>query len=480
MRVSITVLCGAVLGIVACSASDDAAPSRAGTALADAKAQEICEGLLPGAELSFDSALTCPGCAAHDLERAADADFDTQATFDYAASPAGAAGSFRVRATTPGVSHGPGFAGVFISKPQTVSGADLSLLHISVIVKTYLGGVLQEASASEEPYVSNSGDGTLFQLRGLAATKPYDAIEVEYTWQNAREPMRVRLGEFCAASRVFESPPEPPPRHPVPQPDAAPASADDPQQIDVLLLYTPRFARGLGGDGAARDEAQRLLALANDYFVNSDIAVRYAVAGVEPYGGVSETLPTNAALAVLLSDPAVRARRDALRADVTALLLARTLGVDGCGVATGFNGGVPSETADSVDADADGFVVAAVGPGPDQAPCPENNLAHELGHVLAAGHEISGLGAAGGYWKPYSHAWSCGTDAAGEPQVTIMNGGSDPTQATATLFSSPAVSRGGEACGQEGTEGLESTQADNARAIRQAAPYVAAYDRRPR
>ncbi len=440
-------------------------------ALANAVPAEICDLLAnqPGSRIELD-ATTCPSCRADSLDSAIDGNFDTVATVNFAASTADVVGAFRLRVTAPpGATFPAGLAGAFKGRALGSDGTT-SLAQISTTIRTYKSGLLSETSipSAEGPNVGTFEEQ--FSLQSFAPTMDFDAMEMDYQWRGNDRAAAVRVSEFCNGSKLSVSLPDPP-RTPSVSPRSVGPDPDGNTQVDLLLLYSPRFVRGMGSEAAARREAMRLTELANQFFANSKIAARYRVRDLQLYSGISETLTTSNALVLLQQDPRVASHRDAVGADLVALFVSQDLGFDLCGKATPFNGGVPSEKADGVDRNTDSFAIMAMGPGQFRKGCSATVFAHELGHVLGGGHEASSS-PPGSYWKPYAHASTCGTKADGTMQTTIMHQDSD---AESSYFSSPSLMRDGQPCGSEGTDGTETTQADNARSIREALPFVAGY-----
>lgn len=237
-------------------------------------------------------------------------------------------------------------------------------------------------------------------------------------------------------------------------------------EIDVLILFTPRFAKLYGDEAGAKLQSQHLLDQANHYLEVTNLPIRYRLASAELYNGMSETVHYAPALTLLAADPAIRKWRDAVHADVVALLRANAFTHEVCGLSTPFNGQTQSSSADNVDPERDAFAIVGNGPSDSAVSslsCPDWVLAHELGHLLAGGHEIT---TGSTYWRPYSHGYSCGISASGPfDDIMTTNPGLGPR---GDFFSSPAVIRDGQPCGIDG-------HADNARAMLEAAPYVAAY-----
>ncbi|MEN8819854.1 MAG: zinc-dependent metalloprotease family protein [Abyssibacter sp.] len=452
--------------------TNDGGHNQVNSILADLPKVEICEGTLgPNATVEIVDTTLCPTCEVLDLESVADGDWDTFATFRFS-QPSGA---FVVRGNSKnGNPIEPGIAGLFMGRILRSDGEneDLDPTTIKVNIRTYLDGVLREASliGSAGPTVGNFTER--FILRAFVPTMTFDSIEVQYVWDGATNPKQVRFAEFCTASRPFTEGIPAPVRKPISNPTFGSAGDDGIYEVNLLVLYSERALSQAGDQTALASYAADRVVVANKYFENTELPIRYGLVGTEFYSAASETLTTGDVLKTLQADGAVQKRREQLGADIVALFMTTDLGFDLCGKATAFNGGVQSIAADNVDPRNDGFVVVGALPGRISEPCEDTVLAHELGHVLAGGHEASI--SSGAYWKPYSHSWSCGRNSDGEVRYTLMSsGGSGDT--LADVISSPLILHDGEPCGSDQGDGTEATQADNARAMLEAAPYVSAY-----
>mgnify|MGYP001620033128 CR=1 FL=1 len=263
----------------------------------------------------------------------------------------------------------------------------------------------------------------------------------------------------------------------------AEGAADGKYEVDLLLLYTMPVIESLGGFDKALVDAQDRVATANRYFDNSLIPARYRLAGSDIFPGngepnVPRELPDNSSVVAL---------RDRYGADLVSVL--RSPSDTACGQAMTFNGGVLAESADNpqnVDPERDAYSVVFCLQG--------TTFAHELGHNMGAGHDymysgqtnpatgqpipVYGTVVGSGYWRTYAHGWRCGRGQLPESKhCSIMHYCTSPDALYENLsgdfFSNPQLVRDGEACGSDGP--LESQQADNARSITEAAPFVAAY-----
>lgn len=261
-----------------------------------------------------------------------------------------------------------------------------------------------------------------------------------------------------------------------------PPQADGKYEIDLLLVYTAPAVSSLGGMDAARSDAAARVAQANVYFDNSLLPIRYRLLAVEPYPEAEEP-STPAQLAGIAS---VQTLRDRYGADLVSVLRSST--TTACGQAATFNGGVLTRepVPQNVDPERDAWSVVFCLDG--------RTFAHELGHNLGAGHDYTFSGQTNpvndqpipvyelaigrGYWRSYAHGWRCGKgDLPGARYCDLMHYCRTPDAMYEDLlgdfFSNTQLIRDGEPCGSDGP--VEAQQADNARSMLEAAPYVAAY-----
>ncbi len=250
--------------------------------------------------------------------------------------------------------------------------------------------------------------------------------------------------------------------------------ADGLFEISVLVLYTPLYAQRIA-PLKVEAEAQRLVFLASAYLQTSAVPVRYRLAGVEPYAGTDESSGFYDNLSSMVGHPQVTALRNRNNADLVMLLRSQDGNADLCGLSSGFNGFTRSDPPDNINAERDAFNVAGLAPAEgSNASCFDDVFAHELGHSLAAGHDYAGS-AGFAYWKPYAHALPC-ANANGLRYFSLMwSLGIGPGGGRSELITNPDLLLDGQTCGAVGVDGVEATQANNARAMREAAPYVAAY-----
>lgn len=268
--------------------------------------------------------------------------------------------------------------------------------------------------------------------------------------------------------------------------------ADGKYEVDLMVVYTPRFEESLGGRADAVAEVQRLAFVANTYFENSGIPIRYRVLRAEKYTGTQESGGGKRNLRVLSRDPAIRAYRDEIGADLV-LFLRTPDGRADLAISSLFNGEDRNDPPQDVQPDRDIFVVSWGGTSREGVGVEDFLTPHELGHTFGGGHNYSAHNFDGLYWKPYAHGKDCGQFIPGGRYVSVMSYGelstghvegvpvgglpsglvSEQFEVRGDFFSSPLISRDGSQCGSEGA--TEAEQADNARAMTEAAPYVAAY-----
>ncbi len=254
-------------------------------------------------------------------------------------------------------------------------------------------------------------------------------------------------------------------------------------EVRVLVLYTALYAERIGRD--VETEAQRLVFLANGYNETSGVPVRYALAGIAPFAGTHEDQNYRSNLQSMVGDAQIKSLRDSAGADLVMLVRSQDGTADLCGLSSGFNNLERSDPPQSVDPERDAFNVAGMAPGASGSACADNVFAHELAHSLAAGHDYA-TSAGFAYWKPYSHGsicpsadgnfdffslmWGQGAGPGFNPGVVRRSPGGRSDRIT-----NPRLMLNGAPCGTDGVPGVEASQADNARAMSEAAPYVAAY-----
>lgn len=270
------------------------------------------------------------------------------------------------------------------------------------------------------------------------------------------------------AGRTFTEGVMPAPRA-VPAHPAAKAAPDAAgfYEVDLLVLYAPSFPEFYGGAEAAPGAIAQLLESVNQIYAESQVPIRFLLVATQEY---VPPQGLNNLSGEYWDDPKVRALRDEVGADFVMLLYGGPPGPENSctGLAQGtFNSGAAYDAAytdDSVEPQYVNPETAYAQARVNNEPCEAIVFAHELGHLAGAGHGHQQPGTGG--WKHYARAWQCGNPAF----ISVMNE-SEELGTHGRFFSNPEMSREGEACGTQ--------VSDNARAMRLAAPYLAAYRDRP-
>ncbi len=164
------------------------------------------------------------------------------------------------------------------------------------------------------------------------------------------------------------------------------AAAPTPQStVDLMLLYTPGMLSALGSVAAVQTRADNLVAIANQAYLDSEVAVRLRLVRLEPVN-YSDTADISTTLSALTNgtDPAfagIAGLRNTYGADVVSLLR-RYQGANECGIA--WTGGY-KQTPMAAYADY-GYSVVANGSSGGFF-CSDYTLAHELGHNMGSVHD---------------------------------------------------------------------------------------------
>lgn len=387
--------------------------------------------------------------------------------------------------------------GSAITSTRSIDLPNEGVVPFAIAVERDAWGVgIHGESANKNQLVIYVANGDIQSADVFASAAHYRLIRFEdaYYWVDAADIPAVDLRELepVLADDLYS---------PARAVDAFPAARAKPDidgnyRIDVLALYTPTFRSRFDSTNSIAAEFARLIFLANSSLQTSSIPVRYQAIGSVEYDGTDESFGFYENLDALADDDGVTQLRDEYAADLIVLL--RTTDGDPalCGLSAGFNLGDHSDPPQKVNPNRDGLLVAGMGPGADGSRCADVVFAHELAHNLSAGHEagvyigsLEDLPVYGPYWKSYAHAWQCDNGNLGTTYSSIMSTGSGTwvgalgvslsimgySGPRGNFYSTPDLTFGGLACGLEGNGYTEVGEADNARAMTEAAPYVAAY-----
>lgn len=235
-------------------------------------------------------------------------------------------------------------------------------------------------------------------------------------------------------------------------------------QIDTLFVYSAGFAaRYPGSAGATR--VNHLVAVANQIFANSDVALVVRLVGLEAVtytdagdNGVALTAMRNSLAGVGVPAAGfeqLRQRRDATGADLVTLVRPHDIETRGsCGIARLFGPGAN----DGVNVLSDGVDSWSI--------CSDETYAHEVGHNLGAEHQNGANSPNAGFGTAHV--------VLGQYHTVMGSFGTGKLDRALRLqrFSNPAQLCGGLPCGVTGVS-------DNARRLRDNMGAVASY-RSPR
>lgn len=290
---------------------------------------------------------------------------------------------------------------------------------------------------------------------------------------------------------------------PYARPAASSVQATAATTIDVVLGYTNGFAARLGGQSQARTRLDYLVAIANQAYADSQVdaeirvvqavqveypdntsntSTLFALTGVScvANNNGSNRLPDlgqncSAATRPAALEPLAQARAQ-YGADLVSLVRVHTAESNSCGVAWLL--GAAQTSIDSADADWAFSVISDTNGSQDPVDgtaCREEYLAHELGHNMGLQHDrqtAQGSDDTNGDSNlldpeeygalPYAFGYSADT------YYTVMSV-RRPGQTGYKVFSNPRITAcGGQVCGVV-------DQADDARALAQTMPLIAAF-----
>lgn len=238
--------------------------------------------------------------------------------------------------------------------------------------------------------------------------------------------------------------------------------------IRVLGVYTTNLVALRGSTAAVETEFTNLVAVANQAHADSGSVARFTLAGFRQADVPADTT-NHQALSSVASNSLpdgldVWQARDALEADLVAMLRPYADGDSTCGVAYLNGGGLNAaflRTNYHLQSDY-GYSVSNVDP------CGPLVLAHELGHNLGSAHDrLTEMGPEGLSFGAYEYSFGY-RNAAFATVMAYTNG-----QPWVGYFSNPLNDACGEPCGQ-------ADRSDNVRSINQLAAAVSRFRLPPR
>lgn len=253
---------------------------------------------------------------------------------------------------------------------------------------------------------------------------------------------------------------------------------DTPAIIDLLIVYSPDAARDSAVKAGAEDtssvepilgEIYYAVQQLNDTFVNSNISAKVNVRSIRPASDAIVLYPNQAQSlnAVFNDDTLEAAERDG--ADIVIFIGASDTQLEYCGVSAGFTeeSGI-SDPADVV-VGSELFVRMATNNYlvvMNQKCLDKGTLAHEVGHLLGAGHQAEDTTFL--RLEPWANAYDIGI---GNRRTLMYSEVLDTGQTRVLVFSQPNLYyRIGDISYELGSE-----DHNNARTVRKVAPLVAQY-----
>jgi peptidyl-Asp metalloendopeptidase len=226
--------------------------------------------------------------------------------------------------------------------------------------------------------------------------------------------------------------------------------------IDLLVVYTPK-ARAAYGQATLESMIENAVAMANQAYLNSKVAVTLRMVGLQEISYVESGLRSSYDNLRGTNDgkmDSVHTLRNNVGADVVSLISEDT---GGCGIA-----GVMTKVSTAYAPEAFSVVKTSC--------LSQHSLAHEIGHNMGNRHDRDSTKDTGAY--PYSYGFRrCTTDGSGFRTVMAYSCSGGKRVA---WFSNPNVYYNGQATGIS-YESNPSKSADNARSMNNAAATVASF-----
>ncbi len=236
-----------------------------------------------------------------------------------------------------------------------------------------VGQIKTATSEYELRQLPSDSAGTLVDLAKLGATR-FISLKRDYVVPPVLEPRSPVLDEAAEQKRRIDEKAKPTPQ----------------STIDLLVVYNTEFGTRHGGATGALTRLNNLIAQANVSYDRSDVAITLRLVGTQATT-YSNTTSNSAALTAFTPAQGslapeftnITTWRDAVGADLVALIRPLTDAQGGCGIAWvgGFN--LSSLSAN--------YGYSIIGEGQNLAGdgsfCPDSSVQHELGHNMGLLHD---------------------------------------------------------------------------------------------
>lgn len=147
---------------------------------------------ITGGDTVASSTGNCTSCTTRNLPAAADGNVDTATEVEF---PTGAAGNGAIRVTAQDGIVYPAGTPAFVINAIAFDGQSL---QTSVVLSTYLDGVLQQSSNVGAINTVGGADEPRGR-RGFNASLPFDAIELSFQRASGTGSVVVSVFEFCTS-----------------------------------------------------------------------------------------------------------------------------------------------------------------------------------------------------------------------------------------------------------------------------------------